>query len=133
MLAGWVEAGGTTVGVTVALDGAVKAGEPREDVGGALVAGRFGLSIGDTSRAAESIDGGFTWRAFDLPDRDEAAVLATPTRACTAVGCAFGGWLRVGWGDAGAPHRPRRGRDAEGAGERRCALTSWPMTRVRSC
>jgi hypothetical protein len=100
VLSGWVEAGGATVGVTVALDGTVLAGELRDDPGGVIVSGRFAFSIGEGGRAAESTDGGTTFRAVDLPERDEASVLATPTRACGPAGCALGGWLRVGWGKA---------------------------------
>jgi hypothetical protein len=100
VLGGWVESGGSTVGIKVALDGAVTAGELRDDPGGAIVAGRFAFSMGEGGRAAESTDGGMTYRTFDLPERDEASVLATPTRACGPAGCALGGWLRVGWGKA---------------------------------
>ena len=100
VLGGWVESGGSTVGIKVALDGAVHAGELRDDPGGAIVSGRFAFSLGEGGRAAESINGGATFRTFDLPERDEASVLATPTRACGPAGCALGGWLRVGWGKA---------------------------------
>lgn len=99
VLGGWVEAGGPVIGVRVSLDGKVKAGNMRYDAGGAVIAGRFGLSVGEGGRAAESTDGGMTWNAFDLPDRDEDDV-GSKTRACGPVGCAIKGWLRVGWGKA---------------------------------
>lgn len=98
VLGGWVEAGGPIVGVKIALDGAVTAGDVRDDPSGAVLAGRFGLSVGESGRAAESTDGGMTWKLFDLPDRDEDFAPAG-TRGCTPVGCAINGWIRVGWGE----------------------------------
>jgi hypothetical protein len=102
VLGGWVEAGGPVVGVEVTLDGQVKAGELRDDTsgptGGTIFGGRFAVSILEGGRAAETSDGGKTWTAFDLPERDEEA-RALPSRACGPVGCALPGWVRVGWGD----------------------------------
>jgi hypothetical protein len=112
VLGGWVEAGGPTVGVRVSLDGKVVAGDARSDEGGTIVAGRFGLSRGEGGRAAETTDGGMTWKVFDLPERDEDPG-ASRVRACGPVGCAFAGWARVGWGkpaepdDLGTPEPPR--------------------------
>lgn len=98
VLGGWVEAGGPVVGVRITLDGKVTAGDARDDAGGAILAGRFGLSLGEGGRAAETTDGGLHWEVLDLPERDDEAERAAPTRACGPVGCALGGWLRVGWG-----------------------------------
>ena len=96
VIGGWVEAGGTVVGVRVALNGDVKLGETRGDPNGAVVAGRFGISIGDDGEAAETTDGGMSWASFDVPDHD---VESPPrTRACGPVGCALATWMRVGWG-----------------------------------
>ncbi len=98
VISGWIEAGGPVVGVRITLDGKVTAGPVREDAGGALLSGRFGLSLGDGGRAAETTDGGQHWEQFDLPERDEEPSRANNTRACGPVGCALGNWLRVGWG-----------------------------------
>jgi hypothetical protein len=102
VLGGWVEAGGPIVGVRVALDGKVTAGEVRHDAGGAVFAGRFGLSVGEGGRAAESTDGGLTWELFDLPERDDDET-SSGTRGCSPVGCAIKGWIRVGWGKLRSP------------------------------
>ena len=102
VLGGWVEAGGPVVGVRVALTGKVTAGDLRDDAGGVILAGRFALSRGDGGRAAESSDGGMTWTVFDLPDSDEDPV-KEPSRACSPVGCALHGWIRVGWGKTEVP------------------------------
>jgi hypothetical protein len=100
VLGGWVEAGGPVIGVRIALDGKVTAGDVRDDAGGAILAGRFGLSLGEGGRAAETTDGGLHWEVLDLPERDDEAERAGPTRACGPAGCVLGGWLRVGWGKA---------------------------------
>ncbi len=100
VLGGWVEAGGPVIGVRIALDGKVTAGDVRDDVGGAILAGRFGLSRGEGGRAAETTDGGLHWEVLDLPERDDEAERSGPTRACGPAGCVLGGWMRVGWGKA---------------------------------
>jgi hypothetical protein len=100
VLTGWVEAGGPVIGVSVKLDGKVTAGDVRDDAGGAILAGRFGLSLGEGGRAAETTDGGLHWEVLDLPERDDEAERSGTTRACGPAGCVIGGWLRVGWGKA---------------------------------
>ncbi|WP_437639925.1 hypothetical protein [Sorangium sp. So ce854] len=103
VIGGWVEAGGPIVGVRVDVkSGNVTAGAPRQDGTGALLSGRFALSLGEGERSAESTDGGMTWRAIDLPERDDDAA-APRTRACGPVGCVFKGWIRVGWGKTALP------------------------------
>jgi len=97
VLGGWVEAGGPVIGVRVKLDGTVTAGDARDNENGVVISGRFALSQGEGGRAAESIDGGMTWKVFDMPEHDVAPGDA-PTRACGPVGCVLAGWIRVGWG-----------------------------------
>jgi hypothetical protein len=95
-IAGWVEAGGPVVGVRVALDGKVTLGRLRDEGGEALMAGRFALYL-TQERGFESVDGGFTWHAFDLPSMPDA-LSDSKSRGCSPVGCSLRGWLRVGWG-----------------------------------
>jgi len=97
MIGGWIEAGGPVIGVRVALDGKVTAGEPRNNENGVIMSGRFALSQGEGGRAAESTDGGVTWKVFDMPEHDLVPGDAD-TRSCGPLGCALGGWVRVGWG-----------------------------------
>lgn len=98
VLSGWVEAGGPIIGIRISLDGKVKAGDVRLDPGGAVLSGRFGLSVAEGGRAAETTDGGMTWHPFDLPERDDDDEPGSRARACGPVGCAIKGWIRVGWG-----------------------------------
>jgi len=97
VLGGWVEAGGPVMGVRISLDGKVTAGDARDNETGVITSGRFGLSQGEGGRAAETTDGGMTWKVFDMPEHDTEPDDA-PTRACGPAGCALGGWIRVGWG-----------------------------------
>jgi hypothetical protein len=103
VLGGWIEAGGPIVGVRIDVkDGKVKAGDVRHDATGAVLSGRFALSLGEGDLAAESTDGGMTWEPFELPERDPEQG-ASPTRACGPAGCVLRGWIRVGWGKPASP------------------------------
>lgn len=101
-LSGWVVAAGPFVGVRVNLDGKVKIGKIENDIGQTLLSSTLALVLGRGGRAAETVDGGFTWREVDLPpSADERARrqvgASSEIRGCGPLGCAFGSWLRVGW------------------------------------
>jgi hypothetical protein len=99
VLGAWVLAGTELRGVRIGLDGKVEVGHVTTNVERTVAAGRFALEWGRGGRGVETVDGGMTFRPVDLP----SAELPAPTRmvaACSAVGCAQGGWLRVGWGAA---------------------------------
>ncbi len=96
-VAGWIEAGGPVIGVTVKLDGKVKLGKVYDMGGQVLVSGRFGLAAGETDGGYESTDWGKTWRSFELPGLPHSRSDAK-SRGCSPVGCGLRTWLRVGWG-----------------------------------
>lgn len=104
-LAGWVAAGGSFVGVRVTLDGKVTAGEQGVGLERTLLAGPFGLTMHRTRGVRESTDGGFSWRDAEVPlDLETLVRQEDAERGCSVLGCAAGGWLRVGWqGRRGAP------------------------------
>jgi hypothetical protein len=99
-LSGWVAGGEPFAGVRVALDGTVTVGRPEMGIDRALLSARHALLIGRTGRARESSDGGFEWSEVEMPSEfepgrelhGEAAL-----QGCSALGCAFGGFLRLGW------------------------------------
>jgi hypothetical protein len=99
-LRGFIAGAVSFVGVRVSLDGKVELGEPEQSLDRSYLAGRYALSIGRGGGARETTDGGFTWSEVDLPSEPELK----PERSfgipngCTQIGCAFAGWLRVGWG-----------------------------------
>lgn len=101
-LSGWVEAGGTMLGLAVDLDGHAKTGQYVRDAGATVVSGRYGLGWSPSHRGYETIDGGMSWKDVEVPETIGNPRLA-PTRACGPVGCMNAGWLRVGWG---APKPP---------------------------
>ena len=96
-LAGWIEARGRVVGVTVGLDGKLSFGEVYDRGGDVLVSGPYALAMPASEVGFESHDGGATFRRFELPKLPESARDGR-TRGCSAVGCALRGWVRIGWG-----------------------------------
>lgn len=107
-LVGWVAGSGPFIGVRVRLDGRVTAGKIQDDVGHALLSGPLALELTHAEAAAETTDGGFKWRAVQLPaDFDVSLRPGTPferaPRGCSPVGCAVGPWVRVGWRVHGGP------------------------------
>lgn len=103
LLSGWVAAAGPFAGVKVHLDGRVEVSQPQHDIDRALLGGRFALLLSGSGLASQSVDNGFTWRELELTNelpgddamkRSEGAPLE---QGCSALGCAFGSWLRVGW------------------------------------
>lgn len=99
-LRGFIAGAVSFAGVRVALDGKVELGDAEQSLERSYVSGRYGLSIGRGGGARETTDGGFSWSDVDLPSEPELK----PERSfghpngCTQLGCAFAGWLRVGWG-----------------------------------
>ncbi|WP_394835302.1 hypothetical protein LVJ94_00055 [Pendulispora rubella] len=102
MVGGWVEAGGTFLGVQIQLDGQARAGAFVRDAGSPIVSGRYGLGWSAARRGYETTDGGMTWEPIDLPEpiaQGSSALTRNPTsRACGPAGCLAAGWVRVGWG-----------------------------------
>lgn len=102
-LRGWVAGQGVFAGVRVALDGAVRAGPLQRSIERALLSGERALIVPATGIAEQSTDGGMSWSDADLPVELEADVtkVQTPSaeleQGCSRLGCAFLGWLRVGW------------------------------------
>jgi hypothetical protein len=96
----WVEAGGPIVGIQIDTTGAVRAGVMQPPSGTVIVSGRFGVVWKKSGEALETIDGGMTWTAFDMPvDWRESQ---DTTRSCSPVGCVMGDLLRIGWGPSQA-------------------------------
>ena len=107
-LAGWVVGAEPFAGVRVALDGSVSVGRPENSIDRALLSGTHALIVGRTGRTRESSDGGFEWNDVELPSEfDATRELHDEGRlqGCSSIGCAFSGFVRVGWRTAGAaPH-----------------------------
>lgn len=96
----WIASANRLVGVTVALDGVVSVSRRAEaDLRRTHLSGplAFELSAGET--AWQSLDYGRNWEEVTVP----RGLTSGSTRethdvvGCTAVGCSFGNWLRVGY------------------------------------
>ena len=111
VLAGWVVARGSFMGVRVTLEGKVSAGASQRRIEDALVSGSRALVLGVSGIAEQSSDGGFTWDEAGMPATVEAstdsveAAAAEPEQGCSLVGCVFRRWLRVGWRSGARPLR----------------------------
>ena len=103
VVGGWIEAGGTFLGLRVRLDGQAQVGAYVRDTGWTVVSGRYGLGWTQSRRGYETTDGGMTWNGIELAERgaDPRAIRAS---ACGPAGCVLGGWVRTGWG--GEPASP---------------------------
>jgi hypothetical protein len=99
VLSGWVVGAGPFAGVELTLDGNVKLRRVQDNAGRALFAGRRALVLGENGLASESTDGGVEWQAVELPPEiDLKAVKGSELRqGCSAVGCSFAGFTRVGY------------------------------------
>jgi hypothetical protein len=100
LLAGWVVGGEPFAGVRVALDGSVTMGRPENGIDRALISANRALLVGRTGRTRESSDGGFEWTDVELPSEfDAGRELRDDSRlqGCSELGCAFAGFVRVGF------------------------------------
>jgi hypothetical protein len=97
VLGGWVDAGGSLVGVEIALDGQATVGSYIRAANDVFVSGRWGLGWTASGIGLETVDGGMTWKGFDVPD-PVGPPGAHRERACGPIGCLAAGWMRVGWG-----------------------------------
>lgn len=104
-LRGWVVGQAAFAGVRVELDGKVRVGPLQRSIERALISGERALIVPSAGIAEQTTDTGQTFTDADLPvemepDASKAqAAGATLEQGCSRVGCAFMGWLRVGWND----------------------------------
>ncbi|MEI9941434.1 MAG: hypothetical protein WDO69_29800 [Pseudomonadota bacterium] len=107
-LAGWVVGNEPFAGVRVGLDGNVSMGRPESSIDRALLSANYALLVGRTGRTRESTDGGFEWTNVELPSEfDAGRELRDDARlqGCSELGCAFAGFVRVGFrSGSAAPH-----------------------------
>jgi len=96
---GFITGASSFVGVRLDLSGKLELGEPEQPLDRSFLSGRYGLAVGRGGGARETTDGGFSWSDADLsaePDLKSDRSFGA-FNGCTAVGCAFAGWLRIGW------------------------------------
>jgi hypothetical protein len=127
-LRGWAVGGGGFCGVRIKPDGKVSVGPPQQYLDRALLSGAFGLVVTRAGAALETTDGGFEWSDAEFPSEPEWKSQRTMGAAhgCTRLGCAFSGWLRVGWG-MGPPGRLSIAAPPEATRIRQPAGNRWSL------
>jgi len=106
VLSGWVVGSDPFAGVELTLDGKLTLRRLQDNASRALFAGQRALSLGENGLASESTDGGVEWQAVELPPELDLKAAANQglRQGCSAVGCSFAGFTRVGYFDGRAPH-----------------------------
>lgn len=104
VLSGWVVGAGPFAGFEVAQDGKLTLRRVQDNGGHTLFAGARALTLGENGLASETTDGGSEWQAVELPPEiDLKSARASGMRqGCSAVGCSFAGFTRVGYFDGRA-------------------------------
>lgn len=98
VLGAWVDAGGSVLGLEIAVDGTVTVGQYVREAGLPVVSGRYGLGFTNARRLYETLDGGMTWTSREAPE-PLVALPKVSSRAVGPIGALAAGWLRVGWGE----------------------------------
>lgn len=104
VLSGWIVGAGPFAGFEVAADGKLTLRRVQDGAAQALFAGRRALVLGDSGLAAESTDGGTEWQSIELPTEIDlkSGRGAGVRQGCSAVGCSFAGFTRIGYFDGHA-------------------------------
>ena len=104
VLTGWVVGAGPFAGVEISTAGKLTLRRLQDNASHTLFAGSRALMLGENGLASETTDGGVEWQGVELPPEiDLKSARATGMRqGCSAVGCGFAGFTRVGFFDGRA-------------------------------
>ncbi len=99
VLSGWLVGAGPFAGFEVTLGGKLTLRRVQDNANHALFAGTRALVLGENGLASETTDGGVEWQAVELPPEIDlkAARGLGMRQGCSAVGCGFAGFTRVGY------------------------------------
>jgi hypothetical protein len=99
VLSGWVVGAGPFAGFELTLAGKLTLRRVQDNASHSLFAGARALSLGENGLGSETTDGGVEWQAVELPPEiDLKSARASGMRqGCSAVGCGFAGFTRVGY------------------------------------
>lgn len=106
VVSGWVVGAGPFAGFELSQDGKLTLRRTQDNAAQALFAGRRALVLGDNGLATETTDGGIEWQPVELPAEIDlkGSRGAGVRQGCSAVGCSFGGFTRIGYFDGRAAH-----------------------------
>jgi hypothetical protein len=105
-IATWVVGSGPFAGVRIDLDGSVRSSVAQDGIARATLNGAFGVVLTRGGVGYETTNYGFEWHVFKLPTSlswdgpSENAIPSNEARGCSALGCSFGNWLRIGFGES---------------------------------
>jgi hypothetical protein len=104
VLTGWVVGAGPFAGFELAVDGKLTLRRVQDNASHALFAGSRALVLGENGLALETTDSGVEWQPVELPPEIDlkAARAAGMRQGCSAVGCGFAAFTRVGYFDGHA-------------------------------
>lgn len=98
---------GVRAPVTLDAEGKPTVRELPPDLAATAVTGDFGIAVTRTGRLFETLDHGLSWR--------DAGISPVPPQwfsgGCSALGCALGGMVRLGWGEQGVQASVSVGRE----------------------
>jgi hypothetical protein len=99
VLSGWVVGAGPFAGFDLTLAGKLTLRRVQDNASHTLFAGTRALILGENGLASETTDGGAEWQAVELPPEIDlkSARAAGMRQGCSAVGCGFAGFTRVGY------------------------------------
>jgi hypothetical protein len=99
VLSGWVVGAGPFAGFELTLAGKLSLRRIQDNASHSLFAGSRALVLGENGLASETTDGGSEWQAVELPPEIDlkSARAAGMRQGCSAVGCGFAGFTRVGY------------------------------------
>jgi hypothetical protein len=104
----WVVGAQAFVGIRIDLAGKVQIARLQDGVDETSFFGPFAAHVAGSAGMRETTDYGFDWRASDLPpallSSPVGASAHRPVRGCSAVGCVYDDWVRIGFsGEEGVP------------------------------
>lgn len=104
VLSGWVVGAGPFAGFELTLAGKLTLRRIQDNASHSLFAGTRALILGENGLASETTDGGVEWQAVELPPEIDlkSARAAGMRQGCSALGCGFAGFTRVGYFDGRA-------------------------------
>lgn len=125
----WVATANRLIGLWVALDGTIEVSTRTEaDLRRTHISGPRAVELSSGETAWQSLDYGQNWREMSVP-RGLTAASTRDTRdvvGCSAVGCSFGNWLRVGYGLDGQ-NVPTQASEPEPLKFRSSAYSQWNL------
>ena len=108
-LGAWVVGAQAFVGVVLDLDGVVRIARLQEGLDETFFYGPYAVQVAASANLRETHDYGAEWRVSALPPAllTNSTSTRRPLRGCSAVGCMYDDWLRIGFSASEVAEPPR--------------------------